>query len=527
MHDSAPASMWSSPTLVDMAHDIDPALNFNRYLPEGLELYPFQHVGVAYALWATREGKGTWIADEMGLGKTAQAIAALLADAARKGREVNALIVVKASIKANWAKELARFAPDLDVQVLGGTRPYQILGQVAVISFNLLKVWADALVDRGFDALVVDESHNVKDPKAQQTKAALKVSQSVRDRKGMVLLLSGTPLLNRPVELVSQLQMMGRLEDVSPAPWGKANPTERDWEYAFKFSFCDPQKNSYGKYEFKGGSRLHLLNSNTRSECLIRRLRNEVLNMNDTHRVPVSLSLNGEMKHYWDVEANFVPKNDNSATIELIGALRQAIAQAKIPAAVEWIQDFLADNEGKKLVVWADHIEVQVRIAEALQAAGISACYLKGEQDKGRIQQATDAFNQGDTQVLVCSLKAHGFGHTFTGNGHNVTDCLFVQQPWNPGSITQAEDRINRIGQNAEAVFAHTLLVPDTIDAWLAELIDAKWATFVAAVDGSIPTWEQDDILAALAAKLEAHLRAKYGDNHPALPKPAQEGDIA
>jgi SWI/SNF-related matrix-associated actin-dependent regulator 1 of chromatin subfamily A len=510
-----------------MAHDIDPVLNFDRYLPEGQHLYDFQHVGVAYALWATREGKGAWIADEQGLGKTAQAIAALLADAAHKGQEVNALIVVKASIKANWAKELARFAPDLDVQVLGGTRPYQILGQVAIISFNLLKVWSDALVDRGFTSLIIDESHNVKDAKTQQTKAALKVAADIRSRQGMVLLLSGTPLLNRPVELVSQLQMMGRLEDVSPAPWGKANPTARDWEYAFMMTFCDPSKNAYGKYEFKGGSRLHLLNSNVRSECCIRRLRNEVLDMDDTHRVPVSLSLNGDLDPYWATEKNFVPKNENSATIELIGQLRKAISTCKIPAAIEWIKDFLAENEGKKLVVWADHIEAQVEVTNALQAAGIRATYLKGAQDKGRIEEAKEAFNQGDTQVLVCSLKAHGFGHTFTGNGHNVTDCLFLEQPWHPGAVTQAEDRINRIGQNAEAVFAHTLLVPGTIDEWLSDLINAKWATFKAAVDGSIPTWEQDDIMTLLAAKLEAHLRAKYGDNHPALPRPAQEGDIA
>jgi SWI/SNF-related matrix-associated actin-dependent regulator 1 of chromatin subfamily A len=517
---------------MDMAHDIDPVLNFDRYLPEGRNLKDFQHVGVMYALWATQEGKGTWIADEQGLGKTIQAQVAAMADAARKGRTIRTLCIVKASIKANWAREWSLNGPDCDVQVLGGTRPYQILGDVVIISFNLLKVWQDALIDHGFDQVIIDESHNVKDPRTQQTKAALRISESVRARQGMVLLLSGTPLLNRPVELLSQLMMMGRLEEVSPAPWGKANPTARDWEFAFKNTFCDPKKNDYGKTEYKGGSRLQLLDVNTRSHCKIRRMRNEVLNMNDTHRVPVSLSLNGDLNHYWNVEKSFVPKNDNSATIELITALRQAVATCKIPAAIEWVADFIETNAGddttpaKKLVVWADHIEVQVKLTEALQAAGISACYLKGAQDKGQIQQAIDTFNQGDTQVLVCSLKAHGFGHTFVGNGHNVTDCLFVEQPWHPGAVTQAEDRINRIGQNAEAVFAHTLLVPGTIDEWLSDLINAKWETFKAAIDGTIPTWEEDDILAQLAAKLEAHLRAKYGDSHPALPKTTGE-DVA
>jgi len=129
--------------------------------------------------------------------------------------------------------------------------------------------------------------------------------------------------------------------------------------------------------------------------------------------------------------------------------------------------------------------------------------------------------------VLVCSLKAHQAGHTLVGNGHNVTDCLFLEQPWHPGAVSQAEDRINRIGQNAEAIFAHTLLVPGTIDTWLSDLISAKWSTFKAAADGSIPEWEEQDIMAALAAKLEAHLRAKYGDNHPLFAPPVEEGDLA
>jgi SNF2 family DNA or RNA helicase len=175
--------------MVDMAHDIDPVLDFDRYLPADRHLMDFQHVGVAYALWATQDGLGTWLADEQGLGKTIQAQVAAMADAARKGRKIRTLCIVKASIKANWAREWSLNGPDCDVQVLGGTRPYEILGDVVIISFNLLRVWAGALIDHGFDQLIIDESHNVKDPSTQQTKAALKISESIRARHGMVLLL--------------------------------------------------------------------------------------------------------------------------------------------------------------------------------------------------------------------------------------------------------------------------------------------------------------------------------------------------
>jgi SWI/SNF-related matrix-associated actin-dependent regulator 1 of chromatin subfamily A len=482
-------------------------VNFDSYLPDGQHLLPFQHVGVAYSIFQTNDGKGCLIGDEQGLGKTAQAIVTTKVHAAAHSLDPKVLIVVKASIKANWAKEIARFAPEWDVQVLNGTRPYELTAKVAIISFNLLSKWADALVAEGFTSLIVDESHNVKDPKAQQTKAALKIAADVRSRKGLVLLLTGTPILNRPVELVTQLQMMGRLEDIAPRPRA-AQPTERDYAYSFMFTFCDPKNNGHG-WEFKGASRLDLLNNKARNEFLIRRLRNEVLDMSETHRVQVDLSLNGDLDPYWDVEKNFVAKNDQSFMLELLNALRLSVSQCKIPAAVDWITDFLADNPGKKLVVWADHVATQQGITDALNAAGIEAIYLKGAKD---IEVAKARFNEGSAQVIVCSLKAHGFGHTLVGNGHNVTDCLFVESPWHPGAVTQAEDRINRIGRQAEAVFAHTLVVPGTVDVWLADLIAAKWDTFKAAIDGTIAEGEVADIQKVMMDRLAAHLLSKYGE---------------
>ena len=499
-------------------------LNFDSWLPEGQTLFPFQHVGVAAALAATQDGKGAFLADEQGLGKTRQAIVTAKIHAAIRHQDPRVLIVVKASLRQNWLRECGICAPEWDTQILTGNRPYELTGNVAIISFNLLSKWADALKEEEFTALIIDESHNVKDIKAQQTKGALKIAQDVLGRRGLTLLLSGTPLLNRPVELVTQLKMIGRLEQVSPAPRGKDQPTLRDYEFAFKNTYCYSGTTQWGT-SYNGARYLDLLNQRLRSAGYIRRLRNAVLDMSDTHRVPVHLSLNGDLNPYWEVEKNFQPVDDRSFAIELIGALRKAVAACKIPAAVEWIQDFVAENPGKKLVVWADHINVQQEVTAALNEAGINATYLMGEQEKGRIQAAIDAFNAGDTEVLVCSLKAHQAGHTFVGNGHNVTDCLFLEQPWHPGAVSQAEDRINRIGQNAEAIFAHTLLVPGTIDEWLADLIATKWDTFKAAANGTISEGETKSMVAAVIDRMNAHLLAKYGEGR--FPKGVEGGEVA
>ena len=517
------------------------AVNFDSFLPEGRTLKDFQHVGIAYAIHQTREGKGTFIADEQGLGKTVQAIVAAKVHAALQGiDQPRILIVCKAALKGNWEHEISMFAPEWDVQVLAGKRPYEATSHVNVISFNLLSTWKDALVAESYDALIIDESHVVKDPATQQTKAAIAVSADIRARKGLVLLLSGTPILNRPVELVSQLLILGRLEEITPAP-RKPDPSERDWEFAFKFTFCGAKKNDYGKWEFKGSSKLDLLNLRLRSHCMVRRLRDKVLNLSETNRIQVPLNLNGGLKRYRQIEAHFQPKDPRSFWIELLTALRQEVAHAKIEAAVEWVEDFLADNDAeideqghevapaKKLVVWAWHIEAQREIAQALNAAGIEAVYLKAEQDKGRIEAAKARFNAGTARVIVCSLQAHREGHTLLGTGLNVTDSLFVESPWHPGAVRQAEDRISRIGRQAKAVFAHTLIVPGTTDEWLADLIAEKWAVSTSAIDGKTVEGQELDTQRQLLLRLRKHLVSTYGASRiPDLDLDAiKAGDVA
>lgn len=485
-------------------------VNFDAFLPEGQHLFDYQHNGVAYALVQTAEGKGTFIADEQGLGKTRQAIVTAKVHATIKGQG-KVLIIAKSALLRNWEREISICAPEWDTQILAGRRPYETTSQVCIISFNLLNVWKDALIAEQFDTLIIDESHVVKDPTTQQTKAAKAVSADIRSRLGLVLLLTGTAMLNRPVELVAQLQIIGRIEEIAPKPF--KGDSDKDWEFSFKHTYCGAKKNSYGKWEYTGKSKTDLLNLRLRSFCFVRRLRNEVLDMEDTHRIQVPLSLNGGLDNYWKTEANFVAKDPRSEAIELLTALRVAAAQAKIPAAVEWVKSYLAENDDKKLVVWAWHIEVQAGIAAALNEAGIKAIYLKAEQDKGRIEEAKADFNQGDAQVIVCSLQAHREGHTLVGTGHNVTDSLFVEQPWHPGAVSQAEDRINRIGQEAEAVFAHTLIAPGTVDEWLANLISEKWEIFRAAIDGTVPEGEELDIQNLLLGTLRQHMADKYGRN--------------
>ncbi len=170
----------------------EPAL---RPPPAGLQaqLRPYQARGYAWLLRNAELGFGSVLADDMGLGKTLQVIAALLQLKAQGLLDSGALVVVPPTLLTNWQKELARFAPSLQVALFHGGRrslPSQ-RPDVLLSSFAVVRRAGELLRDRPWSLVVVDEAQNIKNPAAAQTRAL----------KGLparsTLALSGTPVENR------------------------------------------------------------------------------------------------------------------------------------------------------------------------------------------------------------------------------------------------------------------------------------------------------------------------------------------
>lgn len=491
-------------------------LTFGEFLPDGLSLLGFQSVPVAYALVTRR----CFIADEQGLGKTW--VAAVATEIARRveeeaGRQIGPTVVVCPSkLKGNWEKELRRTVPNRTCQVLFGNRPYETFADIVVVNYDILASWAPFLNP---GALIFDESHYLKgwgtDKRPiQRTRAAFDLAQRL-PAEGMLLMLTGTAILNRPIELVTQLRILGRLEEVTPRPhkFEGEQPDERDWEYAFKFTYCGPEHNGHG-WVFKGHSNLPMLNERLRSTCFVRRLRKETMGTEDTRRIPIYLALNGALDEYRQAERDFLrwvaEKNGPEAAwrasraeaLNAMTALRQLAGLAKAEAAVEWAANFFEQNEGKSLVIWAWHREVQDALVRAFPGC---AQILAGQSDT-EAQKAR--FLSGETNVIVCSILAAKEGHTFVGPEIDCHDALFVELGWNPGTHSQAEDRINRIGQTAQFIFAHYLLAEDTIDEDTHELIEEKRVVSQAVLDGTpLPEGEIDlniqaEVLRRLAGRM-------------------------
>ncbi|HTN22656.1 MAG TPA: DEAD/DEAH box helicase [Solirubrobacteraceae bacterium] len=421
----------------------------------GGELAPFQWAGVHYVLAARR----AFIADEQGLGKTVEALAALEADGA-----FPAIVVCPASLKLNWQREAAHWLAHRSVAVLEGRGIGPRPADITILNYEIVAAHREALARMRPKALVVDESHYVKNPQAKRTQAMRRLAAAVAP-DGLRLALSGTPVLNHAEELVSQLRVIGRLED-----FGSGAQFSR---------------------KFRGELSEERLHWHLRRRCFVRRLKAEVLPQLPAKRqvvVPVALS---NEREYRLAEEDVIAwlreqpldlrelKAKIAATLRAerlaqLGTLQRLAARGKLAAALTWIHDFL--ESGEPLVVFARHIEVQ----EAVLARFPDAAHLLGKDSIAARDAAVAAFQSaGGPQLLIGATRVAAQGITLT----RASNVAFLELEWTPAMHDQAEDRCHRIGQR-DAVTAWYLLAADTIDETMAALIQRKRGIVAAVTDG-------------------------------------------
>ena len=455
----------------------------------GGTLRPFQRAGVAYAVKMNR----VFLADEMGLGKTLQALAALEA-----ANAYPALVICPATLKLNWLRETKIWLPHRTATVFESC---PLKHDVTIINYEQLNklVTRSESPKRGvagkLKAIVCDESHYIKNGKAKRTTRAKALGQDVNLR----LCLTGTPVLNRPQELISQLEFLDRLEDFGGF-WG------------FAKRYCNPQKHDFG-WDFSGSANLDELNTRLRGSCYIRRLKADVLSeLPPKQRSIVSVDIDNRAE-YNRAETNLIewlrenaakdeaflasiahlPQNEMRAQIQKransvaararraeelvrIEKLKQLTANGKMAAVKQWVETFL--ESGEKLVLFAHHQTIVGDLAKAFSAQSIS-----GNTPAARRQEAVDTFqNDLSANLIVCNIKAGGVGITLTA----ASNVCFVELDWTPAAHDQAEDRCHRITQQS-SVNAWYLLGERTIDTEIYELIEAKRAVVDAATEGKAP----------------------------------------
>jgi len=418
-------------------------------------LKPYQIEDVAWL--HERKGRAL-IASDQGTGKTCVACTFI-----KEASLFPALIVCPASVKGNWANELKQWA-GVDSAIISGHKPNDIDPasiRVAIVNYDILTHQKAFLASIGFEIIFFDECHYMSNRQAAWTQEAMSIARRTTRVCGM----SGTPISNRPSDFWPILHM------IQPRTFASFH------KYAWKY--CAPVKKPWGGgYDYSGSSNLPDLHEEIKP-FTVRRLKSVVLDLPKRTINMVRLDMEND-EEYREADADFlkylknrgfshkVEKAKKAEAITKMNALLMLAARHKARPVVKWCQRYLAENPGKKIIVFAVNklmIDVLYRRILPGQAVAIDGSVPSSKRTAIVSQFQTDP----DTRVFVGNITAAGVGITLT-----AAQCtVFAQLPWKPSSVLQAQDRAYRIGQEQE-VEQFFLVVPDSIEEKLCKAIQTK-----------------------------------------------------
>jgi SWI/SNF-related matrix-associated actin-dependent regulator of chromatin subfamily A-like protein 1 len=405
----------------------------------------------------------------MGTGKTPTAIG-VIASVRAADPASTFLVVVPPSLRTNWQREVAKFAPWLTTAVLHGKAPsddYVLpTADVLILGDSSIKGWSEYLADK-ITGLVVDEAHRFKN-KSQRSKALIALAKHV---PGVRVCMSGTPTPNgRHMELANQIEVLGR------KAWDAIGGKGRFWNYyAPQVDAWGGRGSAYGDelYQAMAGSWYYRVTLQQVNPDMPNKSRSTIAMEGKGRAVRQYVSAEDDLIAWLQEEGRSADGAARAEALVRFTTLRKLAGEAKVDAALEHIKDVLDDGPGGVFVV-AEHSDVIDRLVMGL-AKYNPTCVRGGMTDADK-QAEVDDFVSGASRVMVGQITSAGVGLTLHGGGKN-TRVVVVQLPWTPAELTQAEDRLWRLGQTNDVEVEILLAAIDgrwTIDERLWGMLETK-----------------------------------------------------
>ena len=397
-------------------------------------LRDYQAEGVAHML----RQSGACMGDDMGLGKSRQTVVASRM-AAGSGR---VLIVCPASLRLNWEREIKMVYPDARVGMIGEDRISTLAGCDWVIGNYERMGGLVRESELEFAVMAVDEAHYLKEYKSGRTRNVFLLAARIE----RCFVVTGTPLLNREIEMHTLLRITGhRLGSLTLAEFRKS--------YA-----GSPEKRAALAAAIQG--------------WMIRRSKDVLKDLGDKARQFVPLSPEGldvYKEIYGDMTLQAMPK---------IVRLRKCLEGLKVPYLVETVQ---AMGEDDKLIIFCEYMSTVEALKQALASLGVGCVSLVGSDSLKRRQAAVDAFQRdASIKVFIGTTMAAGVGITLTAA--NIV--AFASMPWTPALMRQAEDRAYRLGQIRD-VLVLVPIIQGTIDEGVLQQQENKHTTEIEVVEAA------------------------------------------
>ena len=429
-------------------------------------LRSYQLEGFRWLMRLAHWGAGACLADDMGLGKTVQTLALMVS----LGSKGPSLVVAPTSVCPNWISEAARFAPTLNVKELRhGDRRETLTGlapmDLVVVSYGILQNERGPMSEIPWNVIVLDEAQAIKNTGAKRSTAAMKLNGAFR------VATTGTPIENQLSELWNIFRFL------NPGYLGSAESFSRRFTVPI-----ERDEDRMARAQLRRMIRPFIL----------RRTKSEVLS-----ELPVKteITLTVDLK---EEERAFYEALRRSALEELSGEgfpekmhifaalmrLRRACcstslvnAEVRLPSAkLEAFADVLTElrGGGHKALVFSQFVDHLAILREWLDARGVPCQYLDGTTPQEERQRRVAAFQAGEGDCFLISLRAGGTGLNLT-----AADYVIHMDPWwNPAVEEQASDRAHRIGQS-RPVTVYRIVARDTVEekivalhAWKRDLAD-------------------------------------------------------
>ncbi|MCP4447958.1 MAG: DEAD/DEAH box helicase [Myxococcales bacterium] len=428
------------------------------------ELRPYQLDAYNWLSRLAHWGGGALLCDDMGLGKTVQMLAVL----AERGPKGPALVVAPVSVGPHWAALMQQFAPTLNPRQLGVSGREETLADlgprdVLLVSYGLLHNECERLTKRSFTTILLDEAQAIKNPRSNRARAAFKLQGDFR------AVTTGTPIENNLGELWSIMNF------VNPGLLG----TSRQ----FSDRFGKPIQKDGDKEASQKLRRLL-------APFLLRRTKAQVLTELPS-KTEVTLEIEpGEQEAAFyaamrdSMLAEFQAGKDRPAQqrIQILAALMKlrriachpslgdansSCGSAKQEAFLQLVDELR--EAGHRILVFSQFVGHLAIARVNLDAREIPYQYLDGSTSKAKRKKAVDAFQSGEGDVFLISLKAGGVGLHLTGADY----VIHLDPWWNPAVEDQASDRAHRMGQT-RPVTVYRLVTKGTVEQRVLELHSRK-----------------------------------------------------
>ena len=466
----------------DLKKKIRQSAKLEPEVPEELNatLRDYQLIGYQWMTRLDSWGAGACLADDMGLGKTIQAIAFMLA----KKADGAALVLAPASVVPNWKAELHRFAPTLQVIILNEQADRQQAisdadsGTVIVSTYGLTITQEEAMVDKKWGTICLDEAHTIKNRDTKQSAVCMKLQSQHR------IILTGTPLQNHLGELWNLFNFVNS---------GLLGSYEQ-----FSRKFIAP-------IEAGGNTERRQLLQRTIKPFMLRRTKQEVATeLPDKEEITLHVELSASEMSVYEVirrkakeeleGLESAGKKVNMNALAEITRLRMASCSAKLAekswsgtcSKLDTFTELVTDlyqNHHRALVFsqFTSFLDMaKDAIAKCPALKEMKYFCLDGTTPMKKREQMVKAFQKGEGQLFIISLKAGGLGLNLTGANY----VIHLDPWWNPAIEQQATDRAHRIGQT-EKVTVYHLISANTIEEKILRLHEHKRDLATSLLDGT------------------------------------------